>query len=103
MGKTRTPAPRVAAKVDPRDASHLPAEKPGAKVEHQVTSEQQAAAAIAPKRKKSELVSVTLPVPMNLHDDAGVMHKYEPGVQDMPREHAEHWYAKALGLELNED
>jgi hypothetical protein len=40
---------------------------------------------------------------MNLHDDAVVMHKYEPGVQDMPREHAEHWYAKALGLELNED
>jgi hypothetical protein len=57
----------------------------------------------APKREKVDLVSVTVPQAFNLTLDDHSRVRYEMGIQDMPREHAEHFYAKANGVEKNED
>ena len=55
-----------------------------------------------PSAKDVEMVSVTVPRAFILNDDGGVKHNYGPGVQDMPRSHAEHYYAAANGVEINE-
>lgn len=45
-------------------------------------------------------VRVFAPRPFRLTDDKGLEHRYEAGEQDMPEEHASHWYAKANGVEF---
>jgi hypothetical protein len=62
----------------------------------------------APVRRRStnkdvEKVSVTVPRGFTLTTDDGKQHRYEAGIQDIPREHAEHAYSAANGVELNED
>jgi hypothetical protein len=57
----------------------------------------------APKGKKEELVSVTVHTAFNLTpDDGSERIRYETGVQDIPRSHADHWYS-APHLDKNED
>lgn len=66
----------------PTDADHLPRRR--AKV------------------KKVETVSVTVPKTFTITDDNGEKFTYHQGIQDIDREHAEHWYAAAHGVEINE-
>lgn len=54
-------------------------------------------------KKDVEMVSATVPRAFTLTTDDGKQHRYEMGVQDIPRAHAEHAYAAANGVELNED
>jgi hypothetical protein len=57
----------------------------------------------APKGKKEDLVSVTVHTAFNLTpDDGSERIRYETGVQDIPRSHADHWYS-APHLDKNED
>ncbi len=49
-------------------------------------------------------VTVTVPKAFNLrtgHGDAGLF-TYQPGVQEMPLSHADHWYSKANGVKIYE-
>ena len=46
------------------------------------------------------LVTVTVPKAFKLRVDNDVVIDYRAGVQEMPVEHAEHWYAKANGVEV---
>lgn len=56
-----------------------------------------------PRKRKEELVSVTIPRAFRLAHDDGTHTQYEPGVQDIPKSHADHWYTKAHGVEQNDD
>jgi hypothetical protein len=57
---------------------------------------------LKPRRKKVEMVSVSVPRLFHLTDDENQRHTYSPGIQDMPLDHAKHWYAEANGVEINE-
>lgn len=46
-----------------------------------------------------EVITVTVPRRFVLTDNNGHEHTYEVGIQEMPRHHAEHWYAKNHGVE----
>lgn len=102
------PAAKKSA-ADPRDTggTSAPAAKtnplvpPGAPGEHPTTTSGDNP---SPRRrtKVEDLVSVTVHTPFKLTDDNGVQHHYHAGTQDVPREHAAHWYA-AHHLEKNED
>ena len=47
-----------------------------------------------------EMVMATVTKAFRLTLDSYREVVYEPGVQEMPRSHAEHWYAKANGVKL---
>lgn len=55
----------------------------------------------ARKKIEPELVSVTVHTAFTLTPDSGSPVRYHQGVQDIPREHAEHYYAKHH-LDVNE-
>lgn len=44
-------------------------------------------------------VKVNVPKPFRLTDATGAEHQYTVGEQEMPEDHADHWYAKAHGVE----
>lgn len=109
MGKqsnasTKSPAAKTAIQptADPRGAgdgentSSLPAGLP--RPTKTPTGED---TPVRPSRKE-EMVSVTVPRGYNLTLDNGDTKRYESGIQDMPRSHAEHWYSKAHDVELND-
>ena len=52
----------------------------------------------AEKAAARDLITVTVPVKFHLTLDTHDVVQYQPGVQEMPRTHAEHWYAKANGV-----
>lgn len=54
----------------------------------------------APASPAEGKVTVTVPKAFKLQSDLGAVHEYKAGVQEMDREHAEHWYAKANGVEI---
>lgn len=62
-----------------------------------MTAEQ---AADAAEQAGEELVMATVVKPFRLTLDNYREVVYEPGVQEMPRSHADHWYAKANGVKL---
>lgn len=45
-----------------------------------------------------EMVTATVPKAFNLTLDAGHTIRINAGTQEMPRSHAEHWYALAHGV-----
>jgi hypothetical protein len=47
-----------------------------------------------------ETVTVTVPKAFQLRLTAHEVHMFKPGVQEMPRGIAEHWYAKANGVKI---
>jgi len=47
-----------------------------------------------------EMVTAIVPKAFHLTLDHHRSVTYEPGTQDMPRDHAEHWFAKAHGVEI---
>jgi hypothetical protein len=51
----------------------------------------------------SEMVTVAIPKQFNLTQDDGTTVVYKVGVADMPRDHAEHWYAVAHGVTIHAD
>lgn len=115
MGK---PQPRVRAtapkQADPRDGGNVPPPvvknplaPPGAsEKDHDAlansTDGTGANKPVRERKKIEDLVSVTVPQRFNLTLDHGVVVEYAAGIQDMPKSHAEHWYAKANGVETNE-
>lgn len=96
MGKNTTPAKatakpavKAASTTDPRQGTD-DAAKGDAK---------ETASAPAPSKRKraafdEEAVSMSVHTAFNLTDDLGIMHRYEVGIQDMPKSHAEHFYTK---------
>jgi len=65
----------------------------------------EAGAAVVQPRKRTKLKSevlykVSVPKAFNLQLDDGSMVRYEAGTETMLDEHAEHWYAKANGVEI---
>lgn len=59
----------------------------------------------APRRrvKAESMVKVKATrTPFNLTDDNGNMHSYPAGTTEMPASHANHWYAEANGVEIDE-
>lgn len=50
--------------------------------------------------EEDEIVMVSAPRAFNLTLDNGTVKEYGSGGQRMPRSHAEHWYAKANGVEI---
>lgn len=79
----------------PPDASPTAAPPPAAKKTDDAED-------VPVRAKKEEMVSATVPRGFNLTLDDGSVKRYEPGVQDMPKSHAKHWYAKAHDVEINE-
>jgi len=47
-----------------------------------------------------DMVTAIIPTAFQLTLDNHAHVKYEAGTQDMPREHAEHWFAVAMGVEI---
>lgn len=47
-----------------------------------------------------DMVTAIIPTAFQLTLDNHAHAKYEAGTQDMPREHAEHWFAVAMGVEI---
>lgn len=96
--------PKVAAKApatDPRTT-----ESASAPADATATAQPPEDDDVRPRRKskpEEELVSVTVPRKFKLTKDDGMVVDIEAGIQDLPRGLAEHWYAKANGVELNED
>lgn len=92
MGKnTSTRAKPPAEAKDPRQGSEEAAKAAAA-------AASQPPAEPAAKRKRAALeddtVSMSVHRAFNLTDDLGIQHRYEVGIQDMPRHHAEHFYTK---------
>lgn len=56
-----------------------------------------------PRKKREETVSCTVPKAFKLQLDHGETVDIREGIQDLPRSHADHWYAKANGVEINEE
>lgn len=82
--ETAPPAPETQASEAPQPDPQIPVEaKP---LEQAEVSE--------------VLVTVTVPKAFKLRVDNDVVIDYRAGVQEMPVEHAEHWYAKANGVEV---
>jgi hypothetical protein len=47
-----------------------------------------------------DMVTAIIPKSFQLTLDNHAHVSYEAGTQDMPREHAEHWFAVAMGVEI---
>lgn len=47
-----------------------------------------------------DMVTAIVPTSFQLTLDDHAHVKYEAGTQDMPRAHAEHWFAVAMGVEI---
>ena len=47
-----------------------------------------------------DMVTAIIPTSFQLTLDNHQHVKYEAGTQDMPRDHAEHWFAVAMGVEI---
>lgn len=45
-----------------------------------------------------DLVTVVIPKPFTLTTDNGGHVHYSAGTQEMPTEHAEHWFSRAMGV-----
>lgn len=106
----KAPAAKKAA-ADPRDAAgstatpstqHNPLAPPGAAGKLPTSTSGAEPPQPRKRARVQDLVSVTVHTPFKLTDDDGVQHHYHAGTQDVPREHADHWYA-AHHLEKNED
>lgn len=93
---TKPPAPPAKKAADPRGSA--PPAPPEAETKPPTAEDDP-----KPRRRKEELVSVTIPRAFRLAHDDGTHTQYEPGVQDIPKSHADHWYTKAHGVELNDD
>jgi hypothetical protein len=52
--------------------------------------------------KELEMVEATITKPFRITADDGGVHEYAVGTKKIPREHAEHWYAKAHGVTIND-
>lgn len=111
--RTQTPDPRASAAPKARARAQIEdeTEKKGAIPEEALAATArllaaggnlEAAKLKEPTKREAELVTAAVPRPLMLTDDNSVVHKYDVGVQDMPRAHAEHWYAKAHGVEIQE-
>jgi hypothetical protein len=48
-----------------------------------------------------KMVTVSIPQAFNLLQDNHVMKHYEAGIDEMPIEHATHWYSLAHGVEIH--
>lgn len=55
---------------------------------------------VAPAQIDSSKVTVVIPKSFNLTLDDRTVVAYKAGTQNIPREHAEHWYAKANGVTI---
>jgi len=47
-----------------------------------------------------QVVTVTIPKDFTLMSDSGIPHEYKAGIDEMPVSHANHWWAKAQGVEI---
>lgn len=84
-----TAAPRAA---DPRDATTPPEQ----------SQEEEVAPRPRKRRADEDLVSVSVPRAFRLTLDTGAVVEIQPGIQDLPREQAEHPYSAANGVEIND-
>lgn len=50
--------------------------------------------------ESGDTVTVLIPRNFNLTLDDGIQVHYGAGVDEMPIEHASHWYSKAMGVEV---
>lgn len=80
----------VIAAIDPRDADTQSA--PRTQIETTDDAQQEDEA--------SDQVLVTIPKAFNLTGDLGEVTRYEIGTREIPRAHAEHWYAEAHGVKI---
>ncbi len=55
---------------------------------------------VAVEAELQQFVTVTVPKPFKLRQASHEVVEYAAGVQEMPVEHAEHWYSKANGVEI---
>jgi len=105
MGNKTTAARQSASAKDPRDAGKTgtgternPLAPPGASADDHKTLP--ATLGEPPKRERKRfddadpLVTVRVARGFNLTLDHGPVVRYEQGVQEMPKSHSEHWYAK---------
>ena len=95
-------AARRALADDPRVlAANTPAHQPpGA-----TNSTQDNGLLQVPRTSVNDDDMVTAVVPRNFIftcDDSKQIH-YKTGIQDMPRNHAEHWFSKAQGVEIRDE
>lgn len=95
--KAAAKAPRQPA-ADPRGAGTPPAGTPPAADPQQPPAPKAKRAALA-----EDMVSVTVPRAFKLTRDDGSLVEYAEGIYDMPKKDAEHFYAKANGVEPNDD
>jgi len=63
-------------------------------------ADQQQALKIA-KDEGDDIVTAVVPKNFNLTDNQHRLFEYEAGVIDMPRSHAEHWFAVAQGVSIH--
>lgn len=99
--KAATPKQQPAVGVDPRGA--LPEHDPRRGVREPTKEDDEDL--VRPRGQKrvveieDEQVTVQVPQAFRLSHGKGETH-YEPGIYEMPRSHAEHWYSKHFGVEI---
>lgn len=91
-----TAAPRARLAVDPTATPPDPHANIANAVTANASGERQAPSANLSGKK----VTVTIPRGFILTDDGHIEHRYGPGIDEMPVEHAEHWYSKVHGVEI---
>lgn len=52
-------------------------------------------------QSQEDLITVHVPAAFIITQDDHVQVSYQVGTQDMPRAHAEHWYAQAVGVKVH--
>lgn len=58
------------------------------------------AAEVQAEVEKDDLVKVTVPKAFRLTVDGHRTIEYPAGIQDMPASHADHWFTKAVGVNV---